>query len=114
MSGTQIPELGQSLAREEENPSVQLQASHAVVSLSIQHSWQDLVNKVNAQMDEDQVPHYLQSLHLGARSEKAILNSNQVLTSEQRGGALPPQTGWEARKGGMDDELQMGMVFRWQ
>lgn len=77
-------------------------------------SWQDLVNKVNAQMDEEEVPRYLQSLRLGARPEQVIPNSNQALTGQQRGGAVPLQAGWEVRKGGMDDELQMdaGMIER--
>lgn len=65
-------------------------------------------------MDEEEVPRYLQSLRLGARPEQVIPNSNQALTGQQRGGAVPPQAGWEVRKGGMDDELQMGMFFKWQ
>ncbi|XP_015261669.1 PREDICTED: Golgi integral membrane protein 4-like, partial [Gekko japonicus] len=76
--------------------------------------WQDIVNKVNAQMDEEQAP--LQSLHLPARAEQTFSNRNRMLSNQQQGAEQrQPRAGWEAGKGGADEEeLQMdaGMIER--
>ncbi|XP_060115363.1 Golgi integral membrane protein 4-like [Heteronotia binoei] len=77
-------------------------------------SWQDIVNKVNAQMDEEQAPR--QSLRLPARAEQAFSNRHRMLSDQQQGAdRQQPQAGWEAGKGGGDEEeLQMdaGMIER--
>nr|XP_056721174.1 Golgi integral membrane protein 4-like [Euleptes europaea] len=77
-------------------------------------SWQDIVNKVNAQMDEEQAPR--QSLRLPARAEQALPNRNRMPSSQQQGAERQqPRAGWETGKGGTDDEeLQMdaGMIER--
>ncbi|XP_054857741.1 Golgi integral membrane protein 4-like isoform X2 [Eublepharis macularius] len=78
-------------------------------------SWQDIVNKVNAQMDEEQAPGHPQSLHLPARAEQTLSNRNRMLTGQQRGAERQPRADWETGKGGTDDEeLQMdaGMIER--
>ncbi|XP_063001390.1 Golgi integral membrane protein 4-like isoform X2 [Elgaria multicarinata webbii] len=78
-------------------------------------SWQDIVNKVNAQMDEEQAPADPESLHLGDRPEQVMANGNRELAGQERGVERQQQANWGARKLGMDDEeLQMdaGMIER--
>ncbi|CAI5782832.1 Hypothetical predicted protein [Podarcis lilfordi] len=92
----------------EKQPSVGSQRDRAV------QSWQDIVNKVNAQVDEEQAPRYPQSLHLGGRpgQERAIADVNQALANPQRG-AGKQRASWEAGKGGTDDEelhMDAGMI----
>ncbi|XP_053137143.1 Golgi integral membrane protein 4-like [Hemicordylus capensis] len=73
-------------------------------------SWQDIVNKVNARMDEEQAPHFPQSLQLGIQPEQAMQDRDQGLASQRR-----QQGEWGAGKRGLDDEeLQMdaGMIER--
>ncbi|KAL8198447.1 UNVERIFIED_CONTAM: hypothetical protein K2H54_011020 [Gekko kuhli] len=74
-------------------------------------SWQDIVNKVNAQMDEEQAPR--QSLRLPARAEQAFSNHNHILSKQQQAAERRHlQAGWETGKGGADEEeLQMGTAF---
>ncbi|XP_048375249.1 Golgi integral membrane protein 4-like isoform X2 [Sphaerodactylus townsendi] len=78
-------------------------------------SWQDIVNKVNAQMDDEQVPRQ-SLLHLPARAEQALSNRNRMLSAQQQGaGRQQPRAAWDAGKGGTDEEeLQMdaGMIER--
>uniref|UniRef100_A0A8D0BPS1 Golgi integral membrane protein 4 n=1 Tax=Salvator merianae TaxID=96440 RepID=A0A8D0BPS1_SALMN len=88
-----------SISEDARQISVQSHHDHTV------QSWQDIVNKVNAQMDKEEAPRYPKSLHLGARP-------GQSLEKQQRGSELQ-QPDWEDRKGGMgEEELQMdaGMI----
>lgn len=76
-------------------------------------SWQDIVNKVNAQMGEDQASQ--QSLHLPARAEQAFSNRNRMLNIQQQAAERrQPRAGWETGKGADEEELQMdaGMIER--
>uniref|UniRef100_A0ABM5EKT1 Uncharacterized protein isoform X1 n=1 Tax=Pogona vitticeps TaxID=103695 RepID=A0ABM5EKT1_9SAUR len=78
-----------------------------------QSSWQDIVNKVNAQMDEGQAPAYPHRLAPGARPVPAMANGQPDLDSQQRRAAQPQPASWADGKGDMD-ELQMdaGMIER--
>ncbi|XP_019332066.2 Golgi integral membrane protein 4 isoform X2 [Alligator mississippiensis] len=77
-------------------------------------SWQDIVNKVNAQMDEEQVHNYPKSLHFDTRPEQAMPNGNLPLPNQKRG-AEPHIANQEAAKEGTDDEeleMDAGMIER--
>ncbi|XP_063173420.1 Golgi integral membrane protein 4-like isoform X2 [Candoia aspera] len=72
-------------------------------------SWQEIVHKVNSQMDEKRALPYLQSYHLDTVSEQGgTLGSQAQMSTGQ-----PQHTIWGAEKGGTDDrELHMdaGMI----
>ncbi|KAG6936341.1 Golgi integral membrane protein 4-like [Chelydra serpentina] len=74
-------------------------------------SWQDIVNKVNARMDEEQVHGYPKHLHFDTRSEQ---NGNLLLPNQQRGAEHPLANGEGDKEGTDDEELEMdaGMIER--
>ncbi|XP_019397106.1 PREDICTED: Golgi integral membrane protein 4-like isoform X4 [Crocodylus porosus] len=77
-------------------------------------SWQDIVNKVNAQMDEEQVHNYPKSLRFDTRPEQAMPNGNLPLPNQKRG-AEPHIANQEAEKERTDDEeleMDAGMIER--
>ncbi|XP_074831867.1 uncharacterized protein LOC142000990 isoform X2 [Carettochelys insculpta] len=77
-------------------------------------SWQDIVNKVNARMDEEHVPSYPQRLPVDARPEQKIQNGNLLAANQQRG-AGHQIANEEGDKEGMDDEeleMDAGMIER--
>ncbi|XP_077167531.1 uncharacterized protein LOC143824290 [Paroedura picta] len=99
---------GETVEAPKKEPATGKEREHVV------QSWQDIVNKVNAQMDEEQAPR--QSLRLPARAEQDFPNRNRMLSSQQQGAERrQPRAGWETGKGGADEEeLQMdaGMIER--
>ncbi|XP_061457385.1 Golgi integral membrane protein 4-like isoform X2 [Rhineura floridana] len=64
-------------------------------------SWQEIVNKVSARMDEEPALHYPQGLIVGTRAHQGMANGQPVLANQQRR-AEPQRANWEAGKGGMD------------
>ncbi|XP_005292981.2 Golgi integral membrane protein 4-like isoform X2 [Chrysemys picta bellii] len=74
-------------------------------------SWQDIVNKVNARMDEEQVHGYPKHLHFDTRSEQ---NGNLLLANQQRGAEHPIANREGDKEGTDDEELEMdaGMIER--
>ncbi|XP_006124720.2 uncharacterized protein LOC102450495 isoform X1 [Pelodiscus sinensis] len=77
-------------------------------------SWQDIVNKVNAQMDEEHVHSSAKRLHLDTRPEQEIQNGNLLVANQQRE-AEPQIANQEGDKEGTDDEeleMDAGMIER--
>ncbi|XP_073173142.1 uncharacterized protein [Lepidochelys kempii] len=74
-------------------------------------SWQDIVNKVNARMDEEQVHGYPKHLHFDTRSEQ---NGNLLLANQQRGAERAIANREGDKEGTDDEELEMdaGMIER--
>uniref|UniRef100_A0A8D0HDK1 Golgi integral membrane protein 4 n=1 Tax=Sphenodon punctatus TaxID=8508 RepID=A0A8D0HDK1_SPHPU len=72
-------------------------------------SWQDIVNKVNAQMGEEQVHNYPQSLSFNTRPKKETQNGNHLLANQQREVEHRITNPEEGKDGTDDEELEMGM-----
>ncbi|XP_030393235.1 uncharacterized protein LOC115636800 isoform X3 [Gopherus evgoodei] len=70
-------------------------------------SWQDIVNKVNAQMDEEQVHSYPKHRHFDTRSEQ---NGNLLLANQQRGVEHPIANREGNKEGTDDEELEMAIA----
>uniref|UniRef100_A0A8D0HKA4 Uncharacterized protein n=1 Tax=Sphenodon punctatus TaxID=8508 RepID=A0A8D0HKA4_SPHPU len=77
-------------------------------------SWQDIVNKVNAQMGEEQVHNYPQSLSFNTRPKKETQNGNHLLANQQREVEHRITNPEEGKDGTDDEELEMdaGMIER--
>ncbi|KAJ7306424.1 hypothetical protein JRQ81_009773 [Phrynocephalus forsythii] len=76
-------------------------------------SWQDIVHKVNAQMEEAQAPLYPHHLSPRARLVPELANGEDVVAGQQRKVVQQQPDSWSDGKGDMD-ELQMdaGMIER--
>ncbi|XP_067423327.1 Golgi integral membrane protein 4-like isoform X2 [Emydura macquarii macquarii] len=77
-------------------------------------SWQDIVNKVNARMDEEQVHSYPQRFHFDTRPGQQMQNGNLLLANQHRG-AKHQIANQEGDKEGTDDEeleMDAGMIER--
>ncbi|XP_074465586.1 uncharacterized protein LOC141751897 isoform X1 [Larus michahellis] len=77
-------------------------------------SWKDIVNKVNAQMDEEQVRGYPKSLHSDAKPGREMEQGSPQPPSQKRGDERPI-THREGEKGRTDDEeleMDAGVIER--
>ncbi|XP_025952300.1 Golgi integral membrane protein 4-like isoform X2 [Dromaius novaehollandiae] len=77
-------------------------------------SWQDIVNKVNAQLDEEQVNSYPKSLRFDPGPGEEMQNGSLQLPSQKRGAELQIAD-QEGKKGKTDDEeleMDAGMIER--
>uniref|UniRef100_A0A8C8RE61 Golgi integral membrane protein 4 n=1 Tax=Pelusios castaneus TaxID=367368 RepID=A0A8C8RE61_9SAUR len=106
----QVPDLKHPSVLEKE----QVPGNHPSAGNKQMQSWQDIVNKVNARMDEEQVHSYPQRLHFDTRPEQERQNGNLLLANQQRGTKhqLANQAG--DKEGTDDEELEMdaGMIER--
>ena len=73
-------------------------------------SWKDIVHKVNAQMDEEQVHGHPKSLHFDPKPGQEVLKGSPQPPSQKRGAQheIAAQEGEKERTN--DEELEMGIV----
>ncbi|XP_025941451.1 Golgi integral membrane protein 4-like isoform X5 [Apteryx rowi] len=111
---SQAPGLGLSdLKRPSASEKTQMPDSHHLTgSKQVQmQSWQDIVNKVNAQLDEEQVNSYSKSLRFDPGPGEEMQNGSPQLPSQKRGAELQIAD----QKGRTDDEeleMDAGMIER--
>ncbi|XP_009669845.1 Golgi integral membrane protein 4 isoform X4 [Struthio camelus] len=114
---SQAPGLGLSdLKHPSASEKTQMPDSHHLTgSKQLQmQSWQDIMNKVNAQLDEEQVNSYPKSLHFDPGPGEGMQNGSPQLPSQKRGAELQTAD-QEGEKGRTDDEeleMDAGMIER--
>ncbi|KAM6336647.1 uncharacterized protein FN964_013148 [Alca torda] len=77
-------------------------------------SWKDIVNKVNAQMDEEQVRSYPKSLHFDAKPRPEMEQSSPRPPSQKRGDErqITPREGEKGRTDDEELEMDAGVIER--